>query len=189
LDIILEITKYLTLNDTVTAFSSDILYFLHKYKARLHLFEPSKVFMNMILQKIDAEQIVSLRFKAVYLGPKTALDYLSTSINIVSLTLLNIQSIEQFIEYHTIFSNLTFLSLWYDNEVDLDRLSNIFQHFRSRIKQFEVHNAGSLCTHDSSGQSNIEYIANTTIEYFLLDVGHFPLSSETIVRNVINHVF
>ncbi|CAF3646735.1 unnamed protein product [Rotaria sp. Silwood1] len=52
-DIILEIAKYLTLNDAVEAFSDKILFLLRKYKTKVHLSYSSNRFINMILRTID----------------------------------------------------------------------------------------------------------------------------------------
>ncbi|CAF1127430.1 unnamed protein product [Rotaria sordida] len=121
-DIILEITKYLSLNDAVTIFSIDILHLLRKYKVRLPIVEPSDRFMKTMIKNIDNEQIVSLHLKENQLRSTIELASASIFTNIISVTLINLQHVNQINEFQTCFPNLICLSLCYNNEIDFHRL-------------------------------------------------------------------
>jgi hypothetical protein len=180
LDVILEITKYLLLEDAITAFSTNILPLLHKYKTRVHLSEPSKPFTKMILRKLDPEQIVSLQVNTNH----SKLDTLDVFNRIIALTFLGLQHIDRIKDCQAHFLNLICVSFWYDTEVDFYSLSNIFYQLSKTIKRVAIRCAGSFCTHYFSYKTNMEYLENTTIEYFLIDVSHIPLRS---MNNCFHH--
>ncbi|CAF4061835.1 unnamed protein product, partial [Rotaria sordida] len=113
-DIILEITKYLSLNDAVTIFPIDILHLLRKYKVRLPIVEPSDRFMKTMIKNIDNEQIVSLHLKENQLRSTIELASASIFTNIISVTLINLQHVNQINEFQTCFPNLICLSLYYN---------------------------------------------------------------------------
>ncbi|CAF1415231.1 unnamed protein product, partial [Rotaria sordida] len=172
-DIILEITKYLSLNDAVTIFSIDILHLLRKYKVRLPIVEPSDRFMKTMIKNIDNEQIVSLHLKENQLRSTIELASASIFTNIISVTLINLQHVNQINEFQTCFPNLICLSLYYNNEIDFHRLCKIFNHIQNPIKRFEIHCDYILCSHRHTSHffskiNNLKF----TIEYFLLDMTH-----------------
>jgi hypothetical protein len=173
-DIILEIAEYLSLNDAVNAFSTNILSLLRKNKMKVHISEPSDKFMSMVLQKLDPEQIVSLRFDTNGFGLKLELAALQ---NITSLTLLNLQFMEYISECAIHFPKLTRLLLWYDNEVGFNFLSSMFRHLQSPIERLEIRCAGALCTHYDTKELYLPQMGNVSINYFLLDVRHLPVTS------------
>jgi len=128
----------------------------------------------MILQKFKREQIVSLQLNALQVWPDRNLTIFK---NIISMTLLNLPYNNLISQYEEYFPNLTCFSLCYDNEVSLNSFSSIFKQLWKQIKRFEIHCAGTLCTHYDTNQLNKFDILNYNVEYFLFDVSHFPLIS------------
>jgi hypothetical protein len=176
-EVFLEIIKYLTLNDAVKAFSDKIFPILTKYQIRLQLADPSLPFINMILRKIQSKQIVSLRLNTYLSWTAPELAWLTGFTNITSLSLLNLRRINLIHTYEEYFPNLIRLSLCYDNEVDFFILAEILKRLRRSIKRFEIHCGGVLCAHASYYSLELGYTQNCTIEYLLMDIGHFPLPS------------
>ncbi|CAF4409859.1 unnamed protein product [Rotaria sp. Silwood2] len=176
-DIILEIAKYLTLNDAINVFSTNILLLLRQYEAKVEIYQPANEFINMILRKLKPKQIVSLRLNTIWYWTQPELESLVISTNVISLTLLNFQEINSINKCETYFPNLIRLSLWYDNEVSVGFLNRIFEYLRRSIKRFEVHCPALTCSHYFSNQYNMTFSKNIGIEHFLLDISHFPLSS------------
>jgi hypothetical protein len=131
----------------------------------------------MILQKINPGQIVSLHLNTVQLGLEITFSSLSIFTNIISLTLLNPLHVQQINNYAAYCPKLICLSLWYDDEVSFRTVSDILQQLNRPIRRFEIHCSGALCTHHHLDQLNQTYRQNFIVEYFLLDVGHFPLPS------------
>ncbi|CAF1071553.1 unnamed protein product [Rotaria sordida] len=176
LDIILDIAKYLTLNDAVKTFSDKILILLRKYKTKVHISYSSDTFIKMILRKIDPEQIVSLRLNPIRLR-SMILSPLLNFTNVISLILLDLQTMNQIKACEAYFPNLTSLSLWTNNEIDFNIFSRELNQLRSSIRRFEIRCAEIRCTHSFIYHSNKAYTPNLTIENFLFDVSHATLPS------------
>jgi hypothetical protein len=174
-DMILEIANYLTLDDAIVAFSPKILSLFGKYKTKLHLSTTSKPFIDMILQRINPEQIVSLQFDVSRFWSKVELSSLEIFPNITSLILLNIELKDQIHHYEESFPNLISLSLYYDNEMNFLHLSRLVSELQSPIKRLEIHCVASFCSHDVYQLGNSNFLPKRTIEYFRLDIRHFPL--------------
>ncbi|CAF4653658.1 unnamed protein product [Rotaria sp. Silwood1] len=176
-DIVLEIAKYLSLNDIVNIFPIDILPLLQNYKIRLPIIEPSDTFMKIMIEKIDSEQIVSLCLKESHLKSIIQLTSASIFTNIIYLILIDLQHVNLINEFKTYFSNLTCLSLCYNNEIDFHRICKIFNHIQNPIKRFEIHCGYVLCSHRRTRHffSKINNL-NFTIEYFLLDMTHASMT-------------
>jgi hypothetical protein len=172
---ILEIAKYLSLNGAISAFSENILSLLQGHNTRVHISKPYDAFMNMILQKINSEQIASLHLNLTGPCPNTNLDSFTAFTNVVSLTLFNPKDKDHINTYIAYFPKLIGLSLWYDNEVGFLQLNDILTQLRKPIKRFQIHCARAYCTHYGTNYPNQTYRKNLTVEYFLLDIGHFSV--------------
>ena len=129
----------------------------------------------MILRKMKPEQIISLHLNEHSFSKMQELNSSIIFVNVISLTLLNYQSMNSINEYKEYFPNLIRLCLSYDNQVNFNMLNEISSQFWSSIKRFEIRCAGPLCKHYNINEFNMRYLRNYTIEYFLLDVGHLPL--------------
>jgi hypothetical protein len=175
-EIILEVVKYLSLNDAVTSFSTDILPLLWKYDIKLPIIEPSDIFMKTMIEKIDREQIVSLCLKAAYF--KSTMELSSSTIfnNIKILTLLNLQHVSQINDFKIFSPNLTCLSLCNEKEMDFHTLCRIFNHIQNSIKRLKIHCSYILCSHRRTDLifKNLKQL-NRTIEYLLVDVAHMSM--------------
>jgi len=178
-EIVLEIATYLTLNDAVNVFSDNILSLLCKHRTKLHLSNPSRIFTNMIRQKIEPEQIVSLRLNTILFSSWSELVPLDVFTNVISLTLLSFQGrhLTNTDIYERHFPKVIRLSLWYDNEVNFTWLNNILKQLYKPIKRLEIHCEGVLCTHHLTDTLNTGSDQILTVEYFLLDVRHASLPS------------
>ncbi|CAF1229144.1 unnamed protein product [Adineta steineri] len=175
-ELMLEIVKYLSLNDAINAFSESILISLLKYNTKLQICEPSKEFIDLIRRKINLQQIVSLRVKSVSMWPDFEISYLSVFTNVVSLTLLNPRNIDQIKTYTILFPKLNCLSLWYDGEVNFYTLNHILQQsFCQKIRRFEIHCAITPCSHFQCPP----YVKNLNVRCFLFYLGHYSLRSMT----------
>ncbi|CAF2642727.1 unnamed protein product [Rotaria sp. Silwood2] len=174
-DVILEIAQYLYVNDAVNMFSSEILPFLHRYKARLHLFEPSYEFNKMIFRTFNPEQIVSLCLRTIRYLPMIDLPSLAIFTEIISLTLLNPLDIEQINEYVKYFSKLNYLTLYYDDEVDLYSLNTSIRQLSIQIKRIKIH-CTTVIPRPYYNRPLKMTDTNTTIEHFDISIGRFLLN-------------
>jgi len=128
----------------------------------------------MILRKIKPEQIISLRLNAISFSKMKELTSSIIFMNVISLTLLNYESMNSIEEYKKYFPNLIRLCLLYDDEINFNLLNNICSQFWSSIKRFEIRCAEPICKHY---EFNMRYSTSSTIEYVLLDIRHLPLDS------------
>jgi hypothetical protein len=131
----------------------------------------------MIFQKIKPEQIVSLRLNTILIWTTSELAPLAGLQDVISLTLLNCHRIDLIYQYEEYFPRLIRLSFWYDNEINFSTLSTILKQLKRPIKRLEIHCGGVLCPHSDCDRFYMGYRKNFTIEYFLIDIGHFPLPS------------
>ncbi|CAF2768867.1 unnamed protein product [Rotaria sp. Silwood2] len=173
LDVVLEIVKYLSLNDVVTIFSNDILPLLEKCKMILPIVEPTNRFMENMIKNINREQIISLRLKGNEI--RSIMESTSSSIfhNVIVVTLLNLQHVNHVNEFKTRLPNLAGLSLRYDHEVDFHSVCKVFNYIEQPMKRFKIHCGYLRCPHRhiSIMLKKIKNL-NETVEYFVLNVAH-----------------
>ena len=60
-DVLVEIAKYLSLNDAIHAFSISILSVLRQAHSKIHLNDPSRQFLEIIPDQLDSRQVASVR--------------------------------------------------------------------------------------------------------------------------------
>ena len=181
---IIEICKYLSLNDAINVFTPNILPILRKSKVKVHILDGCETYLNRIIQKLESEQIISLYLNTDQYWLNMIFSSISIFEKIHSLTLHNLEYFEQISEYEIHFPKLTCLSFRYNNDIGFNIFSNIFQYISNSIKRFEIHCNGSLCTHYNIEQFNQLYIKNYSIKYFLLDMGKYSsISKNECFRN------
>jgi hypothetical protein len=169
-EMIAEICSYLSFNDAIKAFSNHVLFYLCQSKAKLHITEPCPTLFQTITQRIKSEQIVALCLNTDDCG-------LPMFNQVISLTLVNLQVLQQVNQYEIYFPQLTCLSLRYDNEIGFNILKNVLPYLPQSIIRFEIHCAGALCTHYDEEKFNMLYECNYNVKYFLLDMGRASLIS------------
>ncbi|CAF3341831.1 unnamed protein product, partial [Rotaria sp. Silwood2] len=180
-DIILQISEYLSLNDAVSIFSTDILRLLQKSNRKLSIVEPSDIFMKTLIKKINYEKIISLRIKAISFNSTIKLVPSYIFNNVQSFTLVNLEDKKQINQFKKYFPNLTHLSFYYDTIVDFCVLCKIINQIPNSVKRFEIHCHYIHCPH-RNGRQLITRMdqTNDTVEYFLLNMTH---SFKTLINN------
>jgi len=133
----------------------------------------------MICQKIEPEQIVSLRLNTILFSSWSELVPLDVFTNVISLTLLSFQGrhLTNTNIYERHFPKLIRLSLWYDNEVNFKRLNDILKQLWKPIKNVEIHCERALCNHHLTDSLNTKSDQILSVEYFLFDIGRVSLPS------------
>ncbi|UJR19851.1 hypothetical protein I4U23_022984 [Adineta vaga] len=168
-EIILEIAKYLSLNDAINTFSIDILSLLDHSQAKFHLSDPSGLFIKKILPKIDNEKIVSLQFRTKFFRTNV-LQFLYPSKKLTSITFHDLHDMylnEYDLRY---YRNWTRLCLYYDREINYKILEKILYEFQYQLKQFEIHCPGLyVCYGNYDTPKDLEK-KMVMVEYFLLDI-------------------
>ncbi|CAF1503255.1 unnamed protein product [Adineta steineri] len=177
-NVILQIAKYLSLNDAINTFSFDILPLLHRTQAKVQLVEPSDRLIKLILRKLNSSQVVSLRFNTEERLSNASSNLLSIFNQVMSISLINHHSIHELLFYKIPFLNITSLSLWYDYEIAFDAVRDMIIRLPERIKRFHLYSPGIFCVHYSPNQIYPASSIYFTLEYLLIDMSYFPFVSQ-----------
>ncbi|CAF1347566.1 unnamed protein product [Rotaria sp. Silwood1] len=180
LDVVLQITKYLTLNEAVKAFSLKILYLLQSYNARIHLSELDHKFVIMILREFNRKTIDSFSLKTFNESRFIKQESSIVQNQVMSLICFNIPSSRIKRKYIGYFPNITSLILYFDEEPDLRNLSRNLYILNYKIKRLEIH-----CVESSGSLNDFLYFGehmrkNKSIEYFVFEMRQ---SSLTLTKN------
>lgn len=88
-DVFVEICKYLWLYEPIDAFTTSILSLLRGGHSKVHLNNPSKLFVEMIPRHLDPRQVTSLRVTDHPLRSGSDLSALHIFDQVISLTVFN----------------------------------------------------------------------------------------------------
>ncbi|CAF3501203.1 unnamed protein product [Rotaria sp. Silwood1] len=173
-DVILEIARYLSINDAISAFSIRILFLLqNNIQSKFQLSIPFGQFIKIILPKINNEKIISLQLKESRLYSYIQEEFLSQFKEVISVSLHDLSHTYPINNYMRIYPKLTRLSLSYDNEVRYDFLNEILDNVHPKIKRFEIHCSDVIVNRIHENSLDETNAIMTNIEYFLLDIGHY----------------
>ncbi|CAF1271959.1 unnamed protein product [Rotaria magnacalcarata] len=178
-----HIVKYITLNDAINAFTINILPLLRERETPVEICDPDSLFINTILPKLKAKQVISLRLTTNWFCTEQDLSRLNSFSNIFTLSLFNFPDIKLINIYQNYFPQIKNLCLWYDSEVNFTLLHDLFGYLNYSIKRFEVHCPGYVCPHFNPDQCKVAFCGAYGIEYFLFDVSNFPLSPTSDCTN------
>lgn len=172
-----EICKYLSLNDAIKVFTYRILTLLGQSDARVHIVEPCEDHCDEIHRQLNAEQIVSFCSNTDQSSWKIIADYFTKFQEISSLTLLDLELLESISQFEYYFPKLNRLSLRYNNAIDFNRMKTILRCLPRTIRRFEIHSTRILCSHyEQPGLMNF-FESNYQVKSFLLDLDSYPLIS------------
>lgn len=174
LDVLLEIAKYLSLNETIHTFSTSILSALRRAQNKVHLVDPSKRLIEVLPQHLDQQQITSIRLTKDLVRPNRAIPFASFT-QLISLTLLNPSSLHTLDQYLPHFPTASAVSLWFEGEFQFQPIFNRWQSSFTGVTRLQIRCAGACCDHFESPYQGSRYAVDTTITSFIFDSGHYPL--------------
>jgi hypothetical protein len=136
--------------------------------------------MRTVSHKIKPERINSLRLEACHFERTMKLAFSDTFKNVQSLTIDNLEKINQIYYIERYIPNPIHLSACYKNKVDFHTLRKIFKLISNSVKRFETHCDSIPCSHCRTDLlfTGITYL-NTSVESFVLNIGH---TSSSIVN-------
>ncbi|CAM4844259.1 unnamed protein product [Rotaria magnacalcarata] len=172
-----HIVKYITLNDAINAFTINILPLLRERETPVEICDPDSLFINTILPKLKAKQVISLRLTTNWFCTEQDLSRLNSFSNIFTLSLFNFPDIKLINIYQNYFPQIKNLCLWYDSEVNFTLLHDLFGYLNYSIKRFEVHCPGYVCPHFNPDQCKVAFCGAYGIEYFLFDALHIATNT------------
>ena len=173
----MEISKYLTLDEAINVFSINILPLIRKAHTKVHLVDPSHPFLQIIPQHLDQNQISSVRLPGTLLESRYDCAALHAFDRLVSLALLNPQSLSALPAMLRFLPTVCAVSLWYDNEFQFRFLQDSFDSSFTGVRRLQLRCAGAVCGLCYLGETWHHYARNTTVTSFTFDSGHYPLYS------------
>ena len=163
-DVVIEITKYLSLDETINAFSMSILSLLRDGYSKVHLNNPAKRFVEMIPQHLDPRQVTSLRIADDPRRLRSDLTAFHTFDQLISLTILSERASHRIEQCLNCLPNIRRLSLW------LDDASNCFDYYWAESQQPSMRKNFTI----TSFTFDLEYYAiGRTAQFRSLNSPHF----------------
>ena len=176
-DILVEIIRYLTLEETITAFSIGILPLFRHEQIKVHLVDPSRLFLQIIFQHLDQRQLSSVRFHGILVESRHDFSAFHAFDQLISLILLNPQRLSALREMLTCLPTVRAVSLWFDVEFQFRFLADTFYSPFTGATRLQGRCAGAFGDQCISEETSSRYTRNTTIQSFIFDSGHYPLRS------------
>lgn len=176
-DVLVEISKYLTLDEVINLFSISILSLIRKAHTNVHLSDPSYQFLQIIPRHLDQNRISSVRLPGALLESRYDFSALHAFDQLVSLTLLNPRSLSPLPEMLRLLPTVRAVSLWFADEFYLGFLQDSFNSYFTGVRRLQLRCAGAVCGLCDLDESWCRYTRNTSILSFIFDSGHYPLHS------------
>ena len=177
-DVLVEISRYLTLDETITAFSVGILPFLRQAHEKVHLVNPSNRFVQNILQHLHPRQIQSVRFPEDLVESREDFAVFHAFDQLISLNVFYAQSSDSVNRLLTHFPTIRAVSLGFDSEFQFRYFDDRFYSSFTGVTRFQIRCPGVNCGQCSSDRQQHGHCEqNRTITSFIFDSGHRPLRS------------
>jgi hypothetical protein len=137
-DIVIEISKYLSLVDAVNAFTLSILPLLEEAHAKIHLVNPSNLLLKIVGEHCDPRQIVSLRITDNFRISQHDRRIFRSFNQLTHVILLSQRGTHVIDHLRRCLPNVPRLSIWFDNKCDLNRFSLLRDLSSPPITHFQI---------------------------------------------------
>ena len=173
-DVVIEISKYLSLVDIINAFSIAILPLLKAAHAKIHLENPSSLLLQKVRQHLDPSQIASLRLTNDFQIPRHHLPAFQTFDRLTSVTVISENEANAIGYLRCYLPNRRHLSLWFY----FVNNSQLFRHVRD-LSFFPITRLQIRCTDNAFYQFQPQHeqyscMGNTTITSFTFEMEYYP---------------
>ena len=168
-DVLVEITKYLSLTDAINAFSMSILPVLRQAHSKVHLHNPPDRFVQMIVQYLDPRQITSVHINDNVWRPTWDLSAFHMFDQLVSVTVFSQRgnnAIGSFLHY---FPTARYVSLWFAFEFDTVLFLALRNVSPLRMTHLRIRCTGMRFFPFRTGKQQGGSSKNTTITSFIFD--------------------
>jgi hypothetical protein len=182
-DSIIEVSKYLTLNKAIEAFSWELLPRIKEKCLPLHLTNRSESLLLQIIDYIDTKSVRSLSLDRLELAPDYQHAMYDRLTAASSLQLLNFEHAAHICDLLNRFRGTRCLSLWFNHKLELREIFVMEGYSSYTITHLRIHCAGVECEHGCFADDEI-YFNMPFLRYFLFDVGHYliPSSNECLIE-------
>ena len=173
-DVLVEITKYLSLVDAIDGFSISILPLLQQTHSKVYLNDPSRRFLEMIPQYVDPKQIASIRVTDRLMKSERYFSTLQKFDQLISLTAITMLPTIRLSSLLAHLPNVQRLSLWCEGST---------RWFIGRhLKNLQFHSVTNLHIHGADSDENQywgcgvkdEDSKNTSITSLTFDTEYYP---------------
>ena len=177
-DVLVEIAKYLWLDDAIDAFSMNILPLLRDGYSEVHLSSPSNEYLKMIVEHLDPRQIISVRFNGNL--PPWERDFSPFRMfdRLTFLTVVHGKWLCASDYLLTRFPHIRVLSLCYEAEFNFGRLLCLRSLLSGSITSLHIRCADYISVHFSSSTQLYQHMPNPKITSFTFDSAHYGWPGE-----------
>ena len=175
-DVLVEITKYLSLNDAINAFSITILPLLRQAHSKVHFINPSSQFLEIIPDQLDPSQVASVRMTGDLQRPERDLSAFQIFDQLSNLTVVSERGTHTLSQLLRYLPNVRRLSFWLDVEFNSQLFRDLQDLSVHSITHLHIH-CRSICSNRFwAGIQNTLDIKNTTITSLIFDLTYNPVS-------------
>ena len=179
-DILVEITQFLWLDETINAFSISILPLLHQTHTKVHLVNPSNRFLERIVEHLDPRQIVSVRVDDKLRTWERDFSPSRVFNRLISSILINVGRVYATDNILDGFPNIRVLSVWFNGELNFDDLRHLRSLISSSINRLHIRCVDYICRQSSRSTRFYLQPPNTEITSFIFDSSHYQWSAENV---------
>ena len=176
-DVQVEISRYLTLEETINTFSISILPLLRQAHTKVHLVDASNRFLQIISQHLHQNQISSVRLPANLVKSRYDFSSFQGFDQLVGLTLLNPPGLYAITRFLLWVPTVRTVSLLFDDESKFQYFRGHFYSAVINVARLHIRCRGSNYSPFISEEVSCPYMKNTTTKSFIFDSGHHRLRS------------
>ena len=173
-DVVIEILKYLSLIDSIEAFSVSILPLLQEAHGKFHLVNPSNPLIQIVGEHLDPRKIVSLRITDDCRIPKEDLAISRSFDQLTSVTLLSKRGTHLIDDLRHYLPNVRRLSIWFDNETNPHYFRFPGDLSPAPITHLEIRCPGNCFIYFPIDSGPEHSVVNHTITSFVFDMEYYP---------------
>ena len=175
-DVLAEISKYLSFDEMIRAFSVNILPALRRARAKVNLVTPSNSLLQMVCRHLDPTQIASLRITDNFQIPRRYLPSFLTFTQLTSVTAVSKRGTHAIDYLRRYLPNLRRLALWFNDETEWHLFRGLRDLSSPPITHLQIHCPGNhFISLRNEYQAQKHYAKNTTITSFMFDTEYYPV--------------
>ena len=178
-DVVVEITKYLWLDESINAFTTSILPLLRDGYSQIHLNNPSKRFAEMIHQQLDPRQVASLRIADDPGRLGSDLTGFHLVDQVISLTILSERASRTIDRCLLCLPNVRRLSLCFDEPLSSNSFDNLLNMPYYPVTHLHIRCGSDRLDYYWYGNQQQRLVKNATITSFTFDLKYYPVGPPT----------
>jgi hypothetical protein len=168
-DVLVEVSKYLLLDEAINAFSARILPLLRQMRVKVHLKNPSRQSLVMFDRCLDSKQIVSLRVTDDVQRRILNFSAFRMFDQLAGVTVLSETGTDSIDDVLQCLPNVRHFSLWFGVQFGSDLCQNLFNRSFHPNTHLHIRSAGMRCDPFWTRNQINQTMKNTTIISLTID--------------------